>query len=319
MSHPLQSQLNLRSWQACDHVQAMHHELDVIVSEIGGATILDFGIGARRGTIAGGISLGMICMADLANIQVLPANAELPLPQVSVATDFPLLACMAAQYAGWPFSDGDYFSMCSGPARMARGEEEVLTEYDLVQRSDVAVGVFETNQLPSAENVETFAKACGVSPTAVTLCLARTASLPGTLQVIARSIEVTMHKLHELKFDLATVKNALGRAPMPPIAGDDLTALGWTNDAILYGATVHLWIDHDDQSIEAMGQSLVSATSSDFGRPFLEIFEEYDRDFYKVDKMLFSPAHVVIHSLKSGKTFEFGACRNDILRRSFGL
>ena len=53
--------------------------------------------------------------------------------------------------------------------------------------------------------------------------------------------------------------------------------------------------------------------------PFLEIFERYDRDFYKIDKMLFSPACVIINNLRSGKIRNFGPVRNDILNASFGV
>jgi methenyltetrahydromethanopterin cyclohydrolase len=128
-----------------------------------------------------------------------------------------------------------------------------------------------------------------------------------------------MHKLHELGFDLSTVKNAVGSAPLPPIAGDDLTALGWTNDSILYGASVNLWVETDDEAIEKIGEQVPSSGSSDFGEPFLNIFNRYDKDFYKIDKLLFSPAHVVINNLRTGRTFCYGSVRNDILKSSFGL
>ena len=283
-----------------------------------GATVLDFAI-ERSGSISDGIALAKICMADLAEVAITPADAsEIPLPRVNVATDFPVLACMASQYAGWPLAEGEFFAMCSGPARSLRGKEEVLKELDLIHKSDVAVGVLETSTVPTAEAIVRFARDCSVSQSQVTLCVARTASLPGTIQVVARSVETAMHKLHELGFDLTAVKSASGSAPLPPIADDDLTALGWTNDAILYGCSVNLSVDTHDETITSILERIPSSSSGDFGTPFLDIFNSYDRDFYKIDKLLFSPAHVVIENLRSGNSFVAGSIQNDILEKSFG-
>lgn len=284
----------------------------------GGARVVDFAI-KRQGTMPSGILLAKICMADLADVTITAAKGDdLPLPQINVATDFPVLACMASQYAGWPLAEGKFFAMCSGPARSLRGREDVLKELDLIHKSDVAVGVLETSTVPTAEAIATFASDCSVSQSNVTLCVARTASLPGTIQVVARIVETAMHKLHELGFDLTTVKSGSGSAPLPPIAEDDLTALGWTNDAILYGGSVQLSVDTDDEAITSILDRVPSCSSSDFGTPFLDIFNSYDKDFYKIDKLLFSPAHVVINNLRSGNSFAAGAIHKEILQKSFG-
>ena len=288
------------------------------VDVAGDATVLDFAIN-RRGSVADGITLARICMADLAEVMITPSDSpDLPLQRVNVTTDFPVLACMASQYAGWPLAEEDYFAMCSGPARSLRGKEDVLKELDVIHQSDVAVGVLETSTVPTAEAIARFASDCSVSESNVTLCVASTASLPGTIQVVARSVETALHKLHELGFDLTTVKSGNGSAPLPPIAGDDLTALGWANDAILYSGCVNLSVDTDDEAITSILDRVPSSSSSDFGTPFLKIFNSYDRDFYKIDKLLFSPAKVVINNLRSGQTFVTGSVHNDILKKSFG-
>jgi len=151
------------------------------------------------------------------------------------------------------------------------------------------------------------------------LCIARTASLPGTVQVVARSVETALHKLHELEFDLSTIKTGFGSAPLPPVANDDLTALGWTNDAILYGGNVDLSVATTDEAIEKVIDRVASMASPDFGTPFLEIFQRYDKDFYKIDKRLFSPAQITIKNISTGCVFRSGEIRNDILRQSFSL
>ena len=293
--------------------------LEVVPSSVSGGHVLDFAT-SRTGTLAAGIQLARICLAGLADVQIVPGQfSSLPFPSVQVATDSPVEACMASQYAGWPIAKDKYFAMGSGPARSLRGKEEVLEEYGLIHSGGPSVAVLETSELPDADIVDLVAEECGVSSNDTTLCVARTASIPGCVQVVARSVEVALHKLHELKFDLLSIKNAIGVAPLPPVAKDDLTALGWTNDAILYGGSVNLWVDTDDDAIASISEQIPSRSSDDFGEPFLNLFERYDKDFYKMDKLLFSPAVVTINNMRTGKVFSTGDIRPDILELSYGM
>ena len=63
--------------------------------------------------------------------------------------------------------------------------------------------------------VEYVAKAVKLPAGKLTLLVAPAASLAGAIQVVARSIETCLHKLHELKFDLGQVVSALGSAQLP--------------------------------------------------------------------------------------------------------
>lgn len=293
-------------------------KLDIQVVEVGDTKVLDFAVG-RKGSREAGVVLAEICMGGLAKIELVEPIGDLELPQVKVQTSMPLKSCIGSQYAGWPLSHEKFFAMCSGPMRMPRGKEAVLDEYGLHQESTVAVGVMESNKLPGADVIELIAKQCGVESRDVNLCVARTASYPGSIQVVARSVETAMHKLHELKFDLSTIVHGEGTAPVPRIADDDMTALGWTNDSMLYGAKVVLTVDTDDSEIESILEQIPSCSSSEFGTPFLDIFNRYDKDFYKIDKMLFSPAEIVIKNEKTDREFSAGKIRNDILKTSFGI
>ena len=328
MSQSLLTQLNHKAASiATAALKDASLKIKVAVGDYGGARVLNFAPDGE-GTIAAGLKLAEICMGGLGQVKLVPADGddELPLSRINVSTAHPLLACMASQYAGWPLeseASEKFFAMCSGPARALRGREDVLKKYSLTistneaTKATEATGVLETKQLPPAAIVEDFANQCSVELKDVTLCLARTASVPGSLQVVARSVETALHKLHELEFDLATIKTGFGSAPLPPIAKDDLTALGWTNDAILYGTTVNLAVETTDEAITNVIQSVPSATSNDFGSPFIDIFNHYDQDFYKIDKMLFSPAQISIYNMATGNTFRSGQIRNDILQASF--
>jgi methenyltetrahydromethanopterin cyclohydrolase len=151
----------------------------------------------------------------------------------------------------------------------------------------------------------------------ITLLAAPAFSMAGSIQVVARSLETALHKLHTLGFNLAKVVSGFGTAPLPPIATNELDAIGRTNDAILYGGRVVLWVQAEDREIAEIGPKVPSSSSADHGSPFAEIFTRYEHDFYRVDQGLFSPAVVVLNNLKTGKAHVFGEPAPEVLERSF--
>ena len=63
--------------------------------------------------------------------------------------------------------------------------------------------------LPGIEVFDLIAKKAGVPADKTILLAARTASLAGNLQVVARSVETSLHKLFELGFDVWRVRSAI--------------------------------------------------------------------------------------------------------------
>lgn len=281
-----------------------------------GVRVLDFGAQVPGGLEAGRC-LAELCMGGLARVQLNRSELSPTAWGVGVTTDFPLQACLGAQYAGWPISDGEYFAMGSGPFRAARGKEKVLEELALIQAAEQTIGVLETKKLPSDEVASRIAAACRVPCDGLTLAIAPTSSLAGMIQIVARSVETCLHKLHELHLPLGCISSACGFAPLPPSTGKDRVAMGWTNDCVLYGAQVTLWWEGEVIDWPAVGPKIPSSASSDYGRPFGEIFEAYGRDFYRIDPLLFSPAQVTIVDRTTGKTWIFGAPAPEILHRAF--
>ena len=282
-----------------------------------GAVVWDFGV-ATQSSITAGLHLARICMANLAEISLAaPIDGLWCGPSVSVSTDQPIQACMASQYAGWQISQGNYFGMGSGPMRAAAGSEEVFDRIGFREKAERVVGVLESGQLPDELVAGYLAKACNVATDSLTLCVAPTASQAGTVQIVARSIETALHKMMELGFDLGRLVSGYGIAPLPPVAKNDLRGIGRTNDAILYGGSVMLWVDGDDDAIAQLIHRIPSNASKDFGQPFFQIFENYDRDFYKIDPHLFSPAKIQINNLASGRMFQAGEYRPDLIEASF--
>lgn len=318
MSIPPSQSLNAAAFARFDRLLREPQKYRVGVHRLEcGATLIDAGIGSQGG-LAAGLEAARICLADLAEVQVTPgANEVWPGAWVTVQTDWPVEACMASQYAGWSISRGKFFAMGSGPMRLAARKEALFSELELEESPPRVVGLLETRKIPPHEVIEEIATACRVPVHEVFLMVAPTASHAGTLQVVARSVETALHKLHELKFGLRQVEAAWGTAPLPPIAVNDLVAIGWTNDAVLYGASVCLWVNADDAEIEKVLPQVPSCASPDFGRPFLDVFERYQRDFYKIDPLLFSPARVTIYNRRTGRMFSAGQPRPDLLAESY--
>ncbi len=312
--------LNAAAARLCDEAIVRQLSLRLAVTKLDcGARIIDFGVDVPGG-IQAGLLLAKICMANQATVELTPAEpATWAGPQIQVSTDHPLQACMASQYAGWPVQVEKFFAMGSGPMRALRGREHVLDSLKLVDDSLEAVGVLECDKLPTEAVCQKIAEECRVTCEKVTLCVAPTRSIAGTIQVVARSIETSLHKLFELGFDLREVISGHGSAPLPPPARDFAEGIGRTNDAILYGGRVTLWVDTEDSRIDEIGSKVPSGGSKDWGRPFAEIFRDYQFDFYKVDPGLFSPAEITFNNLRTGRAWRFGKLRPDVLQKSFGI
>jgi len=282
-----------------------------------GTKVLDCGI-KTPGGLQAGLALARICLAGQAEVSLAPGEVSgIGCPQIQVASDNPIVACMASQYAGWQISVGKFFAMGSGPMRAAYGKEDVFEHIPGKEQSPVAVGCLESRKVPDDAVAEHIATALGIPAGKVTLLAAPASSIAGAVQVVARSIETALHKLHELKFDLNQVLSGFGSAPLPPIAKDQLTAIGRTNDAILYGGRVTLWVNAEDDVIREIGAQVPASASPDYGEPFAAIFDRYEQDFYKIDPMLFSPAEIVFCNLKTGRSFAFGRTRDEVLLKSF--
>jgi len=316
---PVAFELNQRGLELWERMAEEAESLRVRVHEgPKQGRLIDLGINVPGGLEAGR-RMAEVALAGLGQVTFVPAAAELGGgPAVMVRTDHPVAACMASQYAGWKIATDDFFAMGSGPMRAAAAVEELFQKIGHTERAEHVVGMLETRQMPGDDVWQLIAEKCGVAPSRVHLLAAPTASQAGTVQVVARSVETALHKLWELGFDLTRIESGWGVAPLPPVAGDDLAAIGRTNDAILYGGNVTLWVRGDDDSLEAIGPDVPSSASPDYGRPFADVFAVYDQDFYRIDPQLFSPAQVTLVNLDTGNSFRFGELRPDVIRQSFG-
>ena len=144
-----------------------------------------------------------------------------------------------------------------------------------------------------------------------------TQSLAGSVQVVARVLEVALHKAHALHFPLDRILDGVGAAPLSPPHPDFVTAMGRTNDAIIFGGRVHLFVSGaatDAADLAAHSRRAPRAITENRSRRF---FVPAKGDFYAIDPMLFSPAVVTITAIETGETFHAGRLAPDLLDRSF--
>lgn len=312
--------LNQRVRPLLDALLAEAAELRIGRERLAGALLIDAGID-RRGGIEAGRRIAEICMAGLGRVRLAasPVFADWPW-QIEVTTSQPVLACLASQYAGWSLSSKEpkFHALGSGPGRALAQKEPLFQQLDYRDRAEHACLVLETERRPPPAVIEKVYRDCGVSPENLSLILTPTGSLAGSVQIVARVVEVALHKAHELGFPLANIIDAAGSAPLPPPTGDGLQAMGRTNDAILFGGQVQLWVDADDSTARRLAVGLPSGSSRDYGRPFAEVFAAYDYDFFQIDPLLFSPAKVTVTALASGRSFSAGRLDGELLNRSFG-
>ena len=310
--------LNERAWGIADRLAADADEHRVTVRALpGGARVIDAGVDVPGGYGAG-LALAEACMGGLGHIDYVPIAIGADMwPGVRVWTDHPAVSCMASQYAGWAIQVGKYFAMGSGPLRAhARVEKELFGKLRYAETARRGVLVLETRTLPTDEVAAWVAQKAGLPAGQLTFVVAPTASLAGGVQIAARILETGLHKMDTLGFDVTKIVSAIGAAPMPPVAKNDLRAIGRTNDCILYGGRARYTVQADDAELAELVPRIPASASKDYGTPFYDIFKRYDGDFYKIDPLLFSPAEVWLTSVQSGRTYHAGHLNPEVLRAS---
>ncbi|MBF4469264.1 MAG: methenyltetrahydromethanopterin cyclohydrolase [Methanobrevibacter arboriphilus] len=317
--------VNLEAKKTVDVMIEKADELNIAVSKLNnGATIIDCGVNVA-GSLKAGEYYTKVCLGGLAEVGIsIPGDLseKFALPSVKIKTDFPAISTLGAQKAGWSVSVGDFFALGSGPARaLAKKPAETYEEIGYEDDADIAILTLESDTLPGEDVAEAIANDCGVDVKDVTLLVAPTSSLVGSIQIAGRVVENGTYKMLEaLHFDVTKVKYAAGIAPIAPIDPDGLKAMGKTNDAVLFGGRTYYYIESEEgDDVKELAEKLPSSAADGYGKPFFDVFKEAEFDFYKIDKGMFAPAEVVINDLRTGELFKAGYVNVDLLKKSFGL
>ena len=284
--------VNAHAAKIVDQITANATALRCAVSEgEAGEQRIDLGASAPGGLEAGRL-LGEVCLGGLGTVSITSATGleRWPLGVIVHSTN-PVIACLGSQYAGWTISEEEsgFSALGSGPARALARVEQLYKELGYVDHHNKGALVIEGDKAPPASVASKVATACGLAPTDLTILYAPTGSLAGTVQIASRVLEVSLHKAHALHFNLANILDGYGVAPLAPPIPDVVKAMGRTNDAIIYGGRVQLFVKGSDDDAKKLADALPSSSSPAFGKPFAEIFAEVNGEFYKIDAMLFSP------------------------------
>jgi methenyltetrahydromethanopterin cyclohydrolase len=302
-------------------VQKLLEQADVLQVGVSmheaGCTIVDAGI-QHKGSAEAGRIIAEICMGGLGQV-VLQSDDRFANwhDAIQVSSSEPVLACLASQYAGWALSHEKFFSLGSGPARALAQREDLFKELAYVDIAETTCIVLETDKVPPVEVIEKIARDTKLTPQQLTIILTPTTSIAGVVQIVGRVLEVALHKAHTLHFPLNNIVSGSGLAVLPPVAKDFMTAMGRTNDAILFGGDVSLQVKGSDDAAAELAKNLPSSASKDYGKTFAEVFKFYNMDFYKIDPFLFSPAKVTVTNVDTGNVFEAGQLNADLINLSF--
>jgi len=317
-----QLSVNYSAWQLAKKLCDEPEEYGVSVKQtISGATLIDAGIKAKGGFLAGKI-ITEICLGGFGKAEVFTSRYNnLELPSISVYTDHPAIAALGSQFAGWQIRVGDYFAMGSGPARaLALKPRELYERIGYADEADVAVLVLETAKEPPESVITYISNQCRITTDRLLLILVPTTTVAGSTQISGRVVEEGIHKLTELGFDPKSIIRACGYAPIAPVHPNFAEAMGRTNDAIIYAGVTCYTVRHDDDNkLRELVNKATSLASKSYGRPFLEIFKEVGYDFYKIDRGLFAPAVLFVNNTKTGSIFKAGKIDVEIFKRSIGF
>ena len=110
--------MNERANRVADELERNAAAWRVAVGRVAGARVIDCG-GGVTGSLAAGLAMARACLADLADVAYVPCPlTDVGGPAVQVATDDPVRACLASQYAG---SVHDATTALPGPAADTAG------------------------------------------------------------------------------------------------------------------------------------------------------------------------------------------------------
>ena len=185
--------LNERALELAERLAADDAARVEVTTLSNGRRVIDCGSQAAGGFEAGRC-FAEVCMAGLGSVGYAPLVVEGRwLPALTVTTDRPAVACLAAQYAGWRIDRDGYFAMGSGPGRALIRAEELYDDLDWEERASAAVLCLETREPPPEPVADYVAARAGVTATDLTVLFAPTASLVGSVQIAARVVETALH------------------------------------------------------------------------------------------------------------------------------
>ncbi len=286
-----------------------------------GTTVVDMGLQAPGSWRAG----QLYTLASLGGLGIVSyepfALSGRMLSAVRVMIDHPIEACVASQIAGWRLQapGTEHAAILAGPGRALNRDslDHYFEWIDYRDEHHEAVVAIQTSEPVSVEMAGMIASACRVNPSDLYVLFAPNRSLVTAVQVAARIVEQSIHRLAEEGMDLRGLRYAYGLGMIPPLVDDDLISMGRINDSLLYGGIANISVEGDDTQCAEIVDRVVSEACPAYGRPFIDIYEDAGRDFYEIPIELHSPAEIHLTNLCSGRTFSAGRINHEVLNASF--
>jgi methenyltetrahydromethanopterin cyclohydrolase len=283
------------------------------VEKSGGTTLIDCGV-TTLGSISAGKLFAETTMGGLGQVSVSVSKfKDINFPIVHVQTDHPTIACLAAQKAGWKIKSGNFFAMGSGPARaLAKKPKGLYKKIDFTINEEIGIICLEVAEKPPEDVQEIIAMECQIARDNLYILYAPTSSIASSVQIAARCVETCILRLHNLGFDTRKIISAIGTAPIAPVF-KGMKAMGATNDCIIYGSTIVLYVDSFEPDLE-----FTSDNAPNYGESFETIFKSVKGDFYKIDPSIFAPAKVLVNDICKNQWYTYGKLNYKILSDIFG-
>ena len=285
--------VNVEAKKTVDEMIAKADDLCIAVEKLeNGATVIDCGVNVA-GSFKAGELYTKICLGGLADVGIsIPGDLseKFALPSVKVKTDYPAIATLGSQEAGWSVAVGDFFALGSGPARaLSLNPAETYEEIGYKDDADLAILTLEADVIPGADVAQYVADECKVDVENVYLLVAPTSSLVGSIQISGRVVENGTYKMLEF--------------------------LGFE-----FGGRTYYYLESEEgDDIEDLAKNVPSSAADGYGAPFYDTFKAAGFDFYQIDKGMFAPAEVVINDLTTGKVYKEGFVNAELLKKSFGI
>lgn len=286
-----------------------------------GATVVDMGLNCK-GSWKAALLFTRATLGDLAIVQLgnFKLNEAYSFAAVEVFLEQPMIACMGSQIAGWSLGEGEYATIASGPARSQAvvDSDHYIHMTPYRDSYDRAVVCLQDIRLPGDDLAKEVAAACRVKPENVYILISDSTCITCSMQVSARIIEQSCHKMMRNGFSAEQIVMCRGRAPIAPIVKDELKTMGRINDALIYGSEVEFWVDAKDEDIETVIHKMVGVSSSPkYGELFVDVFDKAGRNFFNVEVDVHSIAKCQFHNVNTGRSFHAGKIDYELLERSF--
>jgi methenyltetrahydromethanopterin cyclohydrolase len=257
-------------------------------SAAGKVTVLDAGV-VKRPPLSSALKIAEASLGGLGKV-TLDDDIHVSIPKM------PAVATLGCQLAGWKVDFGGASALGSGPARLlAKKPEKIVSKLDYCETSQKAALLLESRIFPDAFTLDALLKDAAVRDLIIAVFAGD--SLTGLVNVLARVVEVGVFRLHKLGYDTNRITSAEGSVPFLNLGKDSMFE---ANDAIIYHGAVSLTVEGWDPSLTARG---VSRNSEAFGKPFSQIFDEADGNFYDIPADIFAPAKLSVKDTKTGETY----------------